>query len=70
MRWCKSTSRGIKAFPRDREIKLELARELSLLRRHSEVMSLISRGSGLRDDAEAMSLHLSSAWRLSRTDRH
>ena len=52
--------RGMKVFPKDREIVIELARELSMLRRHSEVMSLISR-KGLRNDAEAMSLHLSSA---------
>ena len=52
--------RGIKAFPNAREIKIELARELSRLRRHSEVMQTLS-GAGLRNDPEAVSLHLSSA---------
>lgn len=52
--------RGIKAFPKQREIKIELARELSRLRRHSDVMQVIS-SSGMRDDPEAVSLHLASA---------
>ena len=52
--------RGIQKFPKDRALKIELARELSQLRRHSEVMSSLA-GSGLRNDPEAISLHLSSA---------
>jgi len=52
--------RGIKTFPKNRDLKIELARELSRLRRHSEVMSVIS-SSGMRNDPEAVSLHLSSA---------
>ncbi|MGI9242552.1 MAG: tetratricopeptide repeat protein, partial [Verrucomicrobiales bacterium] len=52
--------RAIDAFPNERGIRIELAGELSRMRRHSDVMRVLA-SPELREDPEAVSLHLSAA---------